>query len=231
MNSVMESLEDFFQDWEKQYSQHVDMNEQEIIKQRSIKTRRNSFDTEKLKQNAKLRTERAKIRLKRQAELVSSHEKSSNKRSSQSRSGSRSVKKKSKGKSKSKKVAPKQDSQKVKSSEFTLKVENKPEKIKSMMKKYKKEASSFNKQSFNTTRNKIMSKIKKLNEPKKISPSNKRKKNISNNKLFTKSVININENSNSKITRKRNTFNSRRNSWRNDKLVIKISDINKKPKM
>lgn len=59
----MDSLQDFFDDWEKQYSQQVDIPEVDMLKEIGIKSRRYSLDTQKLIENSKLRTAKAKARL------------------------------------------------------------------------------------------------------------------------------------------------------------------------
>lgn len=144
--SVMESLNDFFQDCEKEYSQQVTIPESEVIKESWIKTRKLSFNTEKLKQNVKERAAKAK-KYKAKLSKEDFEIRKSSKGSSKKR-GSSSLK--------SKETVP------VKSDEFTLRGTNNMiiaiEKYKKNVSKQPKE-NKAKKWSFNTTRNKIMAKI------------------------------------------------------------------------
>lgn len=118
----MESLNDFFEDWEKEYSQQVVIPESEVIKDDRIKTRRYSLNTEKLKQNAKDRAARAKARLHRAAFKQGSSEKRKSSQSSK----------------KSKRSTTSTDNYiddiPVKSNEYTLKANNR---IAAVINKYK----------------------------------------------------------------------------------------------
>ena len=49
---MMESLQDFMEDWEKEYSQQINIPEVDVIKHENFKGRRYSLDTEKLKKKA-----------------------------------------------------------------------------------------------------------------------------------------------------------------------------------
>ena len=62
---MMESLNEFFDDCEKEYSQQVMIPESDIIQEPCIKKRRYSLDTEKLKENSKRNAERARERFSR----------------------------------------------------------------------------------------------------------------------------------------------------------------------
>lgn len=59
----MESLNDFFDDWEKEYSQQIMIPDSDVIHEPHIKMRRRSLDTDKLKENAKKNADRNKERL------------------------------------------------------------------------------------------------------------------------------------------------------------------------
>lgn len=118
----MGSLNDFFDDCEKEYSQQIMLPESDAIQEPRIKTRRRSLDTEKLKENAKKNADRNKERLKEHRHQISTDQRISRKSSkneSKSRSGSR----------KSPRSIPKKlkiseikiESIPVKSKEFTLK--------------------------------------------------------------------------------------------------------------
>ena len=213
--SVMESLEDFFEDAEKEYSQQVIMPEHNMIKQKSIKCRRNSFDTQKLIENQKLRDERAKNILKQYAESL---ENQSEKLSSKSRSKSKSTRRAKKSKLKLKKVKY-HNKIKVKSDEFTLRntaQQPKSEKLRSMMSKYKQSRpKNQSVQGFNTSRNKIMKKIKKIRRSRKVSPkvpTKPRPHQKSRDKHMTRSVIEFNKSGKSQLITKPRTFKTRRNS-------------------
>ena len=62
---MMESLNDFFDSWEKEYSQQVMISESEVLQEPCIKKGKYFLDTEMLKENSRLNAERARERFSR----------------------------------------------------------------------------------------------------------------------------------------------------------------------
>lgn len=159
------------------------------------------------------------MRLKQYSEML---DKESLNKSSLSRSRSKSNKKL---KSSKRRVKHQTNKNKVKSNEYSLNGTNKPEKIKSMMSKYKRDTKSNTKKGLNTSRNWVMSKIRKYKSTKKSSPKKiSRDFNSINNNLAW-SVVELEHAIRPQLAAKNNKFKNRRNSCRDDRVMIKTDSI------